>query len=70
MRKIIILIICAFFVGFSGFSLKPTTAKAEENNSSNYKVVGNYADGDYIISNINVTDFGAIANDGKDDSEA
>lgn len=68
MKKLIILLLSAVFVGFSGFSSVP--ALAEASNEAEYKVVGNYADGDYIISNVNVTDYGAIANDGKDDSQA
>ncbi len=67
MKKIIIALLLSVLVGCVA-PFAPTITQAETNKE--YKVVGNYADGDYIISNINVLDYGAVANDGKDDVQA
>lgn len=66
MKKLIVFITC-IAMALGCFSFLPSAVIAE---SSNYKIVAKEQSGDYIISNINVSDFGAKGDGQTDDTSA
>lgn len=67
MKKLIIFLLCVLLV-MGGVCSLPVAASAE--NDSGYKIVGKEESGDYIISNINVADYGAKGDGVTDDTSA
>ena len=68
MRKKLFLILLCVILSLGNFTV--IAASAEESDSDGYKIVGtNYA-GDYIISNISVSDYGAKGDGKADDTKA